>query len=136
MEKINLAVCKKLSDSVEESEIKNTKLKHHITALDGELASERIIKELFPLCSSIERKRSFSERSVQKIKRTWRQVLDSIDPSRQNMDQYAAGKFPDIDETEISKILSRLNSCMQFDVKFNVKEECPNCFLVSSWSSK
>lgn len=134
LEKMGLAIGKKLTDPADESEKKILKLKHHITALDGEFAAERIVKELLPLCPSIERKRSFPERNIQNLKRAWRRILDLKEPSRKIQDQYAAGKFPDTNEDEIYVILSRLASCLQYDMKFNVKQVDLNCFSVSKTS--
>lgn len=131
LEKLQLAVLNRLTDSPEEAERKNKKMRHHITGLEGEFAAERMIRELLPLAAAIKRKRPLQQQGIQLLKRSWRRFLDFKYPQRKIFDQYAAGKFPDIDAIEIHSIVSRLASWLSYDMNIQVKEEFFNCFMIA-----
>jgi hypothetical protein len=87
-----------------------------------------MIDELFILAKTFSRKRNFSTRVLQQLKRRWRQLLDRTDPGRMERDRYMAAKFPDTSSEEVQQTVDRLASCIGFDITVQVREAGRNCF--------
>ena len=107
-------------------------LAHHISSLHGSLATEKIVEELIQLSQTFPRQRNISQRTIQMLKRLWRAVLDQLDRSRQERDPYIAGKFPDTTVDEVRERVQVLAECLGYSGKIAVREECRNCFSLST----
>ncbi len=131
LEMIDSAICRELKDSEEEAQRKKESLRRHVVSLEGELAAERMIRELIPLSKKITRNRPVTQKGIQLAKRYWRKILDQVDSSRHVREEYAAGKFPDMGAGEIHEIVSRLGTCLHYGFPVEVEELSRNCFSIS-----
>ncbi len=131
LDMLDRAIQGNLTASPEELVRQQKILEQHIASLQGSLASEKMVDELLQLSQTFVRQRDISQRTVQAMKRLWRSILDRVDASRQNRDQYIAGKFPDTTVAEVQKRTQILAECLGYTEKIMVREEGQNCFSLS-----
>ncbi len=105
-------------------------VEHHIAALKGEFASERIIKEIKTISELINRDRLLFCRALRLLKRPWRSFLKMVDKSRRIRDEYICSKFPDISAEEVYNIISKLKRLYDIQSHVHVEEEGQNCFRI------
>ena len=120
-----------LEFSFEAAAIRDKALLQHVASLEGKLAAEQMIDELLPLAQSFERKRSLQETGLRTLKRTWRAVLDQVNPERHNREKYAAFKFPDTGIDEIQERVAVLAECLHYPAEISVRQVGWNCFSLT-----
>ena len=106
-------------------------LQQHIAPLEGKLAAEHMVNELFEISKSFKRERSLKEKGLQKIKRLWRHVLDLLDPGRHERDHYISIKFPDTEIKEIQERVQTLSECLNYRKDISVEKVQKNCFSLT-----
>jgi surface carbohydrate biosynthesis protein len=132
MDMLDRAIADRLTASPEKIAEQGKILAHHISSLQGSLAAEKMVEELFQLSQTFSRKRNISQRTVQMTKRLWRAALDQLDSSRQIRDSYVAEKFPDTTADEVRDRVLVLAKCLKYSKKIAVRAECRNCFSLSA----
>jgi surface carbohydrate biosynthesis protein len=125
---VRQAVAGQLKEGETAARAVNSTLDKHVASLQGKLAAELMVDELFVLAKTFSRKRNLSTRALQQLKRRWRQLLDRTDPGRMERDRYMAAKFPDTSSEEVQQTVDRLASCIGFDITVQVREAGRNCF--------
>jgi hypothetical protein len=132
LDMLDQAVAGRLAASPDNLAKQQKILAHHVSSLQGSLAAEKMVEELFQLSQTFPRKRKISQQTVQVMKRLWRAILDRLDRSRQIRDPYIAEKFPDTTADEVRKRVHVLAECLGYSGKITVREECRNCFSLSA----
>ncbi len=121
-----------LEFSADAAAARDKALRRHVASLEGKLAAEQMIDELLPLARSFERKHSLPETGLRTLKRTWRAVLDQVNPDRHNRDKYVAVKFPDTGIDEVRARVAVLAECLQYSAAISVQQAGWNCFSLTA----
>jgi surface carbohydrate biosynthesis protein len=132
LRRLEQALAGTLEFSADAAAARDKALQRHIASLEGQLAAEQMIDELLPLARSFERKRSLPETGLRTLKRTWRVVLDQVNPDRHSRDKYVAVKFPDTGIDEVRARVAVLAECLQYSAEISVRQAGWNCFSLTA----
>ena len=104
---------------------------HHISGIDGALASERIVQNLGEVAFPT-RRRSLSDKGYQRLRFLWRKILN-IWRRRKNGagERYHRHKFPGLELDEVKAAMAEIASLSGRFNEVTVSRAAPHCYYFS-----